>query len=320
VILPVLAAARAARRLRHHARLLWTRLELQREGRRLRPLLADVPAGAAWPAERFRGLSDRDWYHLILLSAAADGARGVLPGFPGPDVQRLTTRAAGAFTLQQAEGIYRLFKDLARRHGREVESCARILDFGCGWGRVLRFFMKDVEPARLWGLDANPAMIEICRREIPWSRFEQCEPWPPTGLEAASFDLVYCFSVFSHLSEPMHQAWLQEFRRILRPGGLLIATTRPRDFIETCRLLRAAPFRPPLLDPLTAIFRDTARWLAAYDAGEYCYEQIAGAWYGEACIPRAYAERAWRGTLEVVEYVADPRRCEQNVIVARREG
>jgi SAM-dependent methyltransferase len=34
--------------------------------------------------------------------------------------------------------------------------------------------------------------------------------------------LIYALSVFSHLDEPLQRAWLAEFRRLLRPGGLLV--------------------------------------------------------------------------------------------------
>src|SRR5438309_300916 len=43
--------------------------------------------------------------------------------------------------------------------------------------------------------------------------------------------LIYLYPVFSHFPEEMHLALLREFHRLLRPGGLLIAPTRQRNFI-----------------------------------------------------------------------------------------
>jgi SAM-dependent methyltransferase len=47
---------------------------------------------------------------------------------------------------------------------------------------------------------------------------------PPLPFEDASFDLVYSISVFTHLDEEMQDAWLNELKRVLRPGGILIIT------------------------------------------------------------------------------------------------
>jgi hypothetical protein len=40
--------------------------------------------------------------------------------------------------------------------------------------------------------------------------------------------------------------------------------------------------------------------------------------WGETCIPRPYVERRWTEHFTVLDFVDDPRRCTQNVIVARR--
>ncbi len=47
--------------------------------------------------------------------------------------------------------------------------------------------------------------------------------WPPLEFDSASFDLVWAISVFTHLTDNSIP-WLLELHRILKPGGLLIAT------------------------------------------------------------------------------------------------
>ena len=83
---------------------------------------------------------------------------------------------------------------------------ATILDFGIGWGRVLRFFLKDVEVERLVGIDHYATAIEACHETYPpgGPRFLLTEPFPPAPFEDATFDLVFAYSVFSHLSEEAH--------------------------------------------------------------------------------------------------------------------
>jgi SAM-dependent methyltransferase len=269
--------------------------------------------------QRFAGVDDDFWYWLIRERYfERAGLQDVLPGFPDEAIQVRFTGHAGELMLWQAFNAYRLFRSLAARHGPALPACEAVLDFGCGWGRIIRFFAKDLDAGRLWGIDANPEMIALCRRHDRWSRFEEVSPPGPTAFADRTFDLVYAFSVFSHFSESMHRRWLAEIRRILKPGGLLVATTRRRDFIEQSVLdrLRRPLSRHP--DAIAGMFADTGRWLAAYDAGRYCYEPLPGMVdWGETCIPRAYVEREWTKTFTLVEFVDDPRRCTQNVIVAR---
>ena len=50
---------------------------------------------------------------------------------------------------------------------------SRVLDFGCGWGRVIRFFLKDVAPWNLVGVDIDPnAPSSAARATNRWCRFE----------------------------------------------------------------------------------------------------------------------------------------------------
>ena len=211
--------------------------------------------------------------------------------------------------LTEAFAVYQLVKRqvAAHLHG----PLARILDFGCGWGRIIRFFLRDVEPTNLWGIDCFPQMIELCQATNAWSRFALVQPFPPTTFEPDTFDLVYAYSVFSHLSEDAHLAWLGEFERILRPGGLLVATTRARDFILMCAALRANQDERFWVKGPASSFMDTPGSLERYDRGEFLYEPVGGgdvlapSFFGETCIPRQYAQQRWSEFFEVLDYIDD---------------
>ena len=140
-------------------------------------------------------------------------------------------------------------------------------------------------------------------------------------------DLISTFSVFSHLSEAAHLGWLAEFQRILRPGGVLVATTWPRSFIEDCvtfRDERDAGLIPAHHVLSTFAFEDTQEWLDRYDRGELCHDATGGGeglssdFCGETLIPRDYVERVWTELLDVMEYISDRQVCTQDVIVARK--
>ncbi|MBX3363157.1 MAG: class I SAM-dependent methyltransferase [Phycisphaeraceae bacterium] len=100
-----------------------------------------------------------------------------------------------------------------------------MLDFGCASGRVLRHFACQADGLEVWGCDISPSHVAWVRRHLPPSiKMFDNHALPSLPLEDNSFDLVYAFSVFSHLDE--HElGWLLELRRILRPGGFAYLTT-----------------------------------------------------------------------------------------------
>jgi len=111
-----------------------------------------------------------------------------------------------------------------------LDEVRAVLDFGCGCGRVTRYwadFSGDV-----CGSDVSDAAIAWCRANLSFARFETNALAPPLALPDASFDLVYALSVFTHLTEELQLAWRDELRRVLRPGGRLLATTHGRSYIS----------------------------------------------------------------------------------------
>jgi ubiquinone/menaquinone biosynthesis C-methylase UbiE len=123
-----------------------------------------------------------------------------------------------------------------------------VLDAGCGRGEVLLACAH--LGARVAGIDYSEAAVEISREtlaEVPGAEVVRGGvedlPWPD-----ASFDRVVCGDVIEHLDPDQAAAALREFRRVLRPGGVLLVHTSPnRLFREVtwpvARLvLRAAGF------------------------------------------------------------------------------
>ncbi|GAM11083.1 putative protein [Geobacter sp. OR-1] len=100
-----------------------------------------------------------------------------------------------------------------------------ICEWGCGPGRIIQHLQSlDNGIARLIGTDCHEASMDWCRENLPAIEFQTNGMAPPLLLATGSIDVVYCCAVFSHLGEPLHHAWISEILRLLRPGGLLIAT------------------------------------------------------------------------------------------------
>jgi SAM-dependent methyltransferase len=107
-----------------------------------------------------------------------------------------------------------------RKNGTDIQRLRAILDFGCGCGRTIRHF-RSLTPAELYGSDCNPAQIDWCRRHLVFGRFDVNQVAPPLSYADGRFDLVYAFSVFTHLSPALQIAWIRELWRVLEPRGHL---------------------------------------------------------------------------------------------------
>ncbi len=187
---------------------------------------------AAWLRERYVVMRAPD--------GPAEGPDG-LP-LPPPRLRLLVDgRHADADHFLQVGGrLAGSVMEAVRQSGTEIDRLGSMLDFGCGCGRVARHW-RNLEGPEIHGCDYNHELVEWCERNLPFLHTTRNELQPPTGYADESFDLVYAFSVLTHLSEELQHDWMAEFHRILRPGGLLLVTTLGescRDRLSTAELER----------------------------------------------------------------------------------
>jgi ubiquinone/menaquinone biosynthesis C-methylase UbiE len=115
-----------------------------------------------------------------------------------------------------------------------VEAGARVLDVGCGTGRLARWLAERVGPSgSVVGVDPLPDRISIARTNAPVDvggiTFEVGQAEDLSAFPEQSFDAVVMSAVF-HWVHDKPKA-LREVRRVLRPGGRLGVTTLPRELI-----------------------------------------------------------------------------------------
>ncbi|HKG45129.1 MAG TPA: class I SAM-dependent methyltransferase [Pyrinomonadaceae bacterium] len=115
-------------------------------------------------------------------------------------------------------------KEALLKADHELATFTRILDFGCGCGRTL-VHLKDLAPhAQFDGTDIDAAAIEWCKQNLNFATFSAGKASPPTEYPSDTFDFIYAISVFTHLDEDYQFRWLEELRRIAKPGGVLLLT------------------------------------------------------------------------------------------------
>ncbi|MFF4249679.1 class I SAM-dependent methyltransferase [Streptomyces sp. NPDC001663] len=103
----------------------------------------------------------------------------------------------------------------------EVARDARILDYGCGYGRVTAE-LKDRGFSEVSGADPSPGLIERGRRARPDLRLDVLQSPPTLPHASASLDVVLLFAVLTCVPDDAAQrALVTELIRVLAPGGLL---------------------------------------------------------------------------------------------------
>jgi SAM-dependent methyltransferase len=158
--------------------------------------------------------------------------RAALPAVPPPDLQRIWNGRDGASLAEQSLAFLRLLREVAGGFdGR------RVLDFGCGWGRLTRLLTREVPPERLYGCDPFELMLG---HRVPATlavHDPRSERLPFDG----PFDLAFAFSVFTHLSEAAAERAITALHAGLRPGGLLVITVRPPSWLPGDGSFRFVP-------------------------------------------------------------------------------
>ena len=151
----------------------------------------------------------------------------------------LNTRTWEIHVLQRA------LNDLERLMHPRLDNYPVIIDIGCGYGHALPMLDQRFRPERLIGFDIDPDTIEPARAR---SSACNCKTEFLTGNGAAielpdqSVDMVFCHQTFHHIPDQVNA--IQEFYRILKPGGVLLFAESCRRYIHS--LLIRLLFRHPM--------------------------------------------------------------------------
>ncbi len=163
---------------------------------------------------------------------------------------------------------------ILQKNGRNIDDFERILDFGCGCGRIARHW-RSFEELKMYGTDINPKLIEWSRKNLTFGQFST------NGLESAlkyadnSFDFVFAVAVFGHFREGLQRHWMKELCRVLMPGGFLLVTIKGKNRIGELTDKEAAEFRSGrfvVIEPE----RSGANYCLAYHPDSYFRNVLAG--------------------------------------------
>lgn len=107
--------------------------------------------------------------------------------------------------------------------GLGAEGPRSVLDFGCGYGRVLRILRAAWPEAAITACDLMPDGLAFCMEHFGVCGFRS-KIGPVIPQLAHRFDLIWAGSVVTHLPAPMIAGFIRLWRDLLAPGGHMVFT------------------------------------------------------------------------------------------------
>ncbi len=110
-------------------------------------------------------------------------------------------------------------RQLLDQFAKQVLGKGRVLDLGCGPGQIGRYLRDQGVDA--FGIDLSPGMVELARQTHPGMEFQQGDmralPLPDNALAG-----IAAFYSIIHIRRADVTTVLEELRRVLQPGGVLL--------------------------------------------------------------------------------------------------
>ena len=134
--------------------------------------------------------------------------------------------------LKTGKMNFEMMLSLLKKYGRPLSKNDRILDFGCGAGRMTRWL-------RLLGDGPGYYGTDVLGEDIFWAKQNLSDHFkfftnirlPHLPFEDNYFDFIFAGSVFTHIDD-LAEAWLLELRRITKKGGHLYITLSDENSVD----------------------------------------------------------------------------------------
>jgi 2-polyprenyl-3-methyl-5-hydroxy-6-metoxy-1,4-benzoquinol methylase len=120
------------------------------------------------------------------------------------------------------QSIKRLYELYSKNSAFEK---ARILDWGVGCGRLIRHVPHSTS-GNIYGADVDSVNLSWLLTNMGFGHYILLKPTTKIPVEDGFFDLIYGFSVMTHLSEQEQFFWLEELNRVCR-GHMILSVHGP---------------------------------------------------------------------------------------------
>jgi SAM-dependent methyltransferase len=145
------------------------------------------------------------------------------------------------------------------------------LDAGCGEGFVAEILLRQMPGLKLTGFDFNPESVEIARAKSPDATFVEASIFH-IPFEPNSFDLVGCFEVLEHQTDP--GGALKELARVSNRHVIISVPHEPYFCLANAVRGKNLDIRPRGSDP------DHKQFWTRKDFGTFVAQELDVVWLG----------------------------------------
>ena len=206
--------------------------------------------------------------------------------------------------------------------GCDLFDQGRVLDFGCGCGRVARHLAPRMRGGEYHGCDVDAPAVAWLAEHIPAGQFVGNRFAPPLPYPDGFFDAVFSLSILTHLDRELQLDWLRELRRVLRPGGTaLLSIHAHAAAARTWWGQGLSENGAEQINRLGTRLEDERFFFVGYDDLE-SREKYAGVApsYGNSFQSHAYTHEEWGRILDVEQILPAAIVGYQDLVIARRRA
>jgi SAM-dependent methyltransferase len=156
--------------------------------------------------------------------------KAFLPSMPPDEIQDQWNSRHGKVLLVSSLAFIKTLTTGYTEITEKDLGSSRILDYGCGWGRLIRLLYKYTSYENIYGVDPWDKSIDLCKQYAVKGNLAVCDYVPRALPFEQTFDLIFAHSVFTHLSEKTAKIVLSTLRKYVHDSGLVVITIRPKDF------------------------------------------------------------------------------------------
>lgn len=259
------------------------------------------------------------WAHTLGV-AQTEALRNLAPPIAPFKIRQIT--ASHSESLFLWTGLVDLTNFLGHYHRvSEKKSGIRVLDYGCGGGRLTRFLSQS-SAYETYGSDVNEDIVDWCASNLDGVTTRKNGALPPLAFDSASMDFIYAYSVFSHFPEENHKSWLAEMERVAAPGGIVLLTTHTE---HAANIISNSPVHQKMFGMSS---EDATSIRNRLSSESYIYLNFqkatlsitkAGDDYGHCFISEDYIKRVWPSHgFELIDYIPGGARGFQDIVLLRK--
>ena len=184
----------------------------------------------------------------------------------------------------------------------------KVLDFACGSGRVTRWLRAAFPAARVVASDLRADSLDWIAANLgaePWLSAKDIGSLQPP----CRFDLIWCGSLVTHLSEDATRGVLSAFARWLAPNGIAVVSTHGRRTVENQRNRPGRYLPEELFAPVGSAYAAQGYGYADYPGrADIGFSVCSPAWIAQALMGIdgvrlvALTETAWDNHHDIVAF------------------